>query len=378
MSIELTKGLFDFVNYPDKMLKLTKANELLNLNKERTSKVVFMYSAPKVGSTSIVSSLRLFGLDKLSIIHIHDEEMLKVLKHIENITINELILYNAYLKKEVYVINVYRSPIERKISAFFEKIGAYHFNNTDQKVNTYDVSKVIHRFNNIFPHIALGDHFLDKYNVEYPSTFDYLNKYLLVKQHNISYIGLRLKDSLSWGSILTSIFGFPICIVKDYESTNKPIKDLYNLFKANYRIPKNLLDTIMDCKYLKYYYSREELDEYYNMWLNKSTLCVKSYSQEEYKLYESITLENCHLDYVQQDHYLDEGCICKACTIKRSSVAKKLLSGININERVVHIEAKAELIERRVEQANKINLAKKVRGKDFKRAMSSIVKGGLR
>lgn len=378
MSIELTKGLFDFVNYPDKMLKLTKANELLNLNKERTSKVVFMYSAPKVGSTSIVSSLRLFGLDKLSIIHIHDEEMLKVLKHIENITINELILYNAYLKKEVYVINVYRSPIERKISAFFEKIGAYHFNNTDQKVNTYDVSKVIHRFNNIFPHIALGDHFLDKYNVEYPSTFDYLNKYLLVKQHNISYIGLRLKDSLSWDSILTSIFGFPICIVKDYESTNKPIKDLYNLFKANYRIPKNLLDTIMDCKYLKYYYSREELDEYYNMWLNKSTLCVKSYSQEEYKLYESITLENCHLDYVQQDHYLDEGCICKACTIKRSLVAKKLLSGININERVVHIEAKAELIERRVEQANKINLAKKVRGKDFKRAMSSIVKGGLR
>jgi hypothetical protein len=381
MSIELTKDPFDFVKYPDKMSALIKANELLHLNKSRTSKLVFMYSAPKVGSTSIVSSLRLFGSDKLSIIHIHDEEMLKVLKQIENITINELILYNAYLKKEVYVINVYRSPIERKISAFFEKIGAYHFNNSDQKVNTYNVSKVICRFNNIFPHIALGDHFLDKYCVECPSAFDYLNKYLLVKQHNITYIALRLKDSSSWGSILTTIFGFPICIVKDYESTNKPIKDLYKQFKANYRIPKNLLEMIMDCKYLKYYYSQEELREYINEWLNKSTTSVKTYSQEEYKLYETITLENAHLDYVQQDHYLDEGCICKACVIKRASVAKKLLSGISVDERVVHIGAKTELIEKRLEQANKINMSmpKKIRGsKDFKRTMASIVKGGVR
>ena len=150
MPTELTNEPFEFINKPDKLNALTKANELLNLNNNRSTRIVFMYSAPKVGSTSIVSSLRLFGSDKLSIIHIHDEEMLRVLKHIENITVNELIFYNAYLGKEVYVINVYRSPIERKISAFFEKIGAYHFNNIDQKVNTYNVSKVIHRFNNIF------------------------------------------------------------------------------------------------------------------------------------------------------------------------------------------------------------------------------------
>ena len=373
-------GPFDFIRYPGKLEALTHANELLNLNKNSSYKLVFMYSAPKVGSTSIVSSLRIFGSDKVNVIHIHDEEMLKVLKQIENITVNELILFNAYLKKEVYVINVYRSPIERKISAFFEKIGAYHFNNVDQKVNTYNISKVIQRFNNLFSHIGLGDHFIDKYNINYPPTFDYHNKYLLVKENNLNYIALRLKDSSEWGSILTKLFGFPICVIKDYESTNKPIKDLYNMFKIHYRIPKNLLEQVVDCKYLNYYYSKEEIANYYNEWLNKSTCEKKSYSLEEYKLYEEITIENSHLDYVQQDHYMDEGCICKACNIKRAEIACKLLSGINVCERVVHNNARTELIGKRVDQVNKINqaiqnLPKKVRGKDFKRTMSTIVKG---
>ena len=385
MTTELTNKVsteqFDFVKYPDKMKALTHANELLNLNNNHSSRIVFMYSAPKVGSTSIVSSLRLFGSNKLSIIHIHDEEMLKVLKHIENVSVNDIILYNAYLKKEVYVINVYRSPIERKISAFFEKIGSYHFNNTDQKVNTYNVSKVIHRFNNLFSHIALGDHFLDKYNIHYPATFDYLNKYLLVRENNINYIALRLKDSASWGSILSNLFGFTICVVKDYESTNKPIKELYNTFKTHYRIPKNLLEDIIKCKRLKYYYSQQELSSYYNEWLNKSTVEKQGYSLEEYKLYESIMLENAHLDYVQQEHYMDEGCICKACNIKRITISNNILRGITVTERVQHNKAKTELISKCVDQVNKINdtiqnIPKKVNGKDFKRTMSNIVKRG--
>ena len=109
----------DFINNNEKMSLLSSVNDILNINKFPHNKLIFVYSAPKVGSTSIVSSLRIFGTDKFSIIHIHDEEMLKVLGHINGITINEIILYNKHLGKDVYVIDVYRSPIERKISAFF-------------------------------------------------------------------------------------------------------------------------------------------------------------------------------------------------------------------------------------------------------------------
>ena len=308
-----------------------------------------------MGSTSIVSSLRMFCYDNYDIIHIHDEEMLRVLAHVDGITINEIILYNKFLGKNIYVIDVYRSPIERKISTFFEKIGTFHFNDTDQNVNKYNVNKIINRFNNIFPFIGLGDHFIDKYNINLPEKFDFEKKYLLVESNGVKYIKLRLKDSNVWNSILSNIFSKNICIVKDYQTSNKPIKDIYNIFNSNYKIPENLLNNIMTCKYLNYYYSTDELKNYYNEWKSKSTFNVMPYTFEQYKIYEEITIENAHIDYIQIDHYMDEGCKCKACSIKRKEISLKLLRGINVSERIFHTEAKSQLIQKRADKINRIN-----------------------
>ena len=376
-----TFDIFGSIKIPEKITKLREANSALNINNHNHNNLVFVYSAPKVGSTSIVSSLRIFGIEKLSIIHVHDEEMLRVLTNIKDVTINEIILFNKYLGKNVYVINIYRSPIERKISAYFEKIGCYHFNNNDEAVNHYNIKKIIDRFNNIFLWIGIGDHFIDKYNIRIPDKFDHINKYLMINENGINYITLRLKDSNEWGTILTNIFGFKIHIIKDYESSNKPIKDLYGSFKNYYKIPINLLNDQITDKYLKYYYSEDEIKNYYNEWLNKSTSFRESYNYEQYKLYEQITIENTHIDSIQLEHYFDEGCICKACCIKRLETISKILRGIEVKDRIVHIEAKTELIQKRVIRANKINnlinkIPKKIRGKDFKGDMTSIVSNG--
>ena len=380
IKLDDSKCIFEFIKEPEKLKLLIRANELLHINNTQHNRLLFVYSAPKVGSTSIVTSLRIFGLENIDTIHIHDEEMLQVLGHIKGITINELILFNKYLGKDVYVINIFRNPIERKISSFFEKIGSYHFNTTDQNVNKYNVEKVINRFNNIFPYIETSDHFIDKYNITIPECFNYQQKYLLVKENDITYISLRLKDSVYWGTILTNIFGFNIRIVKDYESTNKPIKDIYNLFKQNYKIPINFLDEIINCKYLKYYYSSDELKEYYNEWNLKSTSLKNSYTQDQYRVYQEITLENTCFDKIQLDHYMDEGCGCKACSLKRLEISSKIMRGIYVNAKIIHNEAKTELIQKRVERANKINEAirnipQQVRGKDFQREMTNVVKG---
>ena len=384
---EIIKNPFSFINNPEKMSLLNQVNDILHINKFPTNKLIFVYSAPKVGSTSIVSSLRLFGTDKFSVIHIHDEEMLKVLSHINGITVNEIILYNKHLGKNVYVIDVYRSPIERKISTYFEKIGAYHFNNTDENVNKYNIHRVINRFNKLIPHLANDDHFIDKYDIKIPHHFDYNNKYLLVKENGITHIKLRLKDAHIWSSILTNIFGSRICIVKDYESANKPIKDLYLSFKSVYRIPQNLLDDIMQCKYLKYFYSEIEQQEYYNQWRNLSTTNFVSYTVDQYKMYEELTLENAHIDYIQLNHYMDEGCGCKACDIKRAITTNKVVRGIPLSnaDQIKHEEAKTQLINKRVNQVNRINNAIRnlpppptKRGKNFKQDMSNIVKGNVR
>jgi len=380
----MSNSVFDFIKDVQKHNILTSANDALKIT---SNKIVFVYTPPKVGSTSIVSSLRLFGSHLFDIIHIHDENMLKVLSNIEGISVNELILFNKFLGKDVYVIDVYRSPIERKISTFFEKIGSYHFNNTEQQVNHYNITKVINRFNNIFDHLNIGDHLIDKYNIKIPEHFDWDKKYLLLEENGVKYIKLRLKDSQQWGAILTQIFGYNIHTVKDYETSNKPVKELFHLFKSHYRIPINFLNNILQCKYLNYYYSPDEKQQYYNEWLQKSCEHRDSYTKDQYKVYEEITYENAHIDYVQIDHYMDEGCMCKACGLKRAEIASKVSRGITDIERVFHKEAKTELIQKRVKRVNNINnvLISKIKTalinnnkggrKDFNNEMKNIVSG---
>ena len=372
---------FDFISNPEKMNLLNQINDRLNINKNPNKKLVFIYTPPKVGSTSIVSSLRIFGSAMFNIIHIHDEEMLRVLSNISGVTVNEIIQFNKYLGRDVYVIDVYRSPVERKISAYFEKVGVYHFNTTDEKVNTYKFDKVINRFNKLFPYIANGDHFMDVYDIPLPESFDFVNKYLLQEYNGIKYIKMRLKDSGFWSSILTNIFGLNICTVKDYESMNKPIKDLYTQFKTNYKLPSNFLSDITNCKYLNYYYSPNEIQEYIGQWTVNITNPFTPYTENEYKMYEELTIENAHLDYVQINHYMDEGCLCKACFMKRQQMATQLIHGQPVTDQVVHNEAKNELLTRRVEKVNRINTFNasirpmpKGGRKDFRNEMTNVVR----
>lgn len=346
---------FEFINNSAKLKSVIDATQRLNLHKSKHQTIIFVYSAPKVGSTSIVSSLRIFCSNTCDIIHIHDEETLKVLANITDVTVNEIILYNKYLGKNVFVIDVYRSPIERKISIFFEKIGSYHFNNIDSKVNTYNIIPVIQRFNNVFPYIGNDDHFIDKFSIPIPDEFNFKNKYVLVENNGIKYIKLRLMDANLWPQILTKLLGTPIIIVKDYESLNKPIKDLYIKFKKTYKIPNNLFETIMSCKYLNYYYSDSEKNKYRATWDLKKTDPTTTYSANEYNFYQKLCMENSHIDYIQLDHYIDEGCCCKACSIKRKTVAAKLLRGLSVDTKICHIEAKHELLVTQAGQVNKMN-----------------------
>jgi hypothetical protein len=143
--IELENN-YDFLKDPKKIELLKFANSVLNINKSKLNKIIFIYSKPKVGSTSLVTSIRIFASNIYNVIHVHDEKMLEVLSNITDLTVNEIIIYNKYIGKEVFVIDVYRSPIERKISTFFEKIDSIHFNNTCENINKYSIDRLFNRF----------------------------------------------------------------------------------------------------------------------------------------------------------------------------------------------------------------------------------------
>jgi hypothetical protein len=160
--------------------------------------------------------------------------MLSVLTGINNVTINEIIEYLNYIGKKIYVIDVYRSPIERKMSEFFEKISCYHFNNSDENISKYNIKRISDRFNKLFPHLENGDHYLEKYNISEPVLFDFDKKYTIQEINNIKYIKLRLCDSNIWANILSTIFESDIVLITDYQTKEKKIGRLYNKFKSAY------------------------------------------------------------------------------------------------------------------------------------------------
>jgi hypothetical protein len=202
--------------------------------------------------------------------------------------------------KNVYVIDVYRTPVERKISEFFEKISPYHFNNTNENISKYSIKRLYDRFNKIFPHIENYDHYFEKYNINQPIPFDFENKYTIQIINNIKYIKLRLCDSYLWSSILSKIFNIDIIIIEDYKTENKPLGELYKTFKDNYKLPCNYIEYIENNKYLNFYYNEEEKTNYINHWKNK--ICENSipYTENEFKFYINLCLENQFINDIER------------------------------------------------------------------------------
>jgi hypothetical protein len=301
--------------------------------------IIFVYTPPKVGSTSLVSSLRLSGSEKYIVLHVHDETMLSVLTGYDNphnITIMDIIHFNASLGKRVFVIDIYRTPLERKMSIFFENLACFHFNNKEENVNKYDLKKVIHRFNSLFMHIGNEDYFQEKYgftdiiNFE----FDFDKKHLKKVSENITFIKLRLQDFDEWSTILSSVLNIDMVMIRD----NKETSDLYHRFKNEYKVPMNFLEWIKDSdNHFLFYNSEEERKSYLDKW---NIMCTEpflsSFTKEEYNFYLQISNENQWQNIIQNDHYLDFGCVCYHCIVKRREIKDALKRGEQVFTRILH------------------------------------------
>ena len=342
----------------DTTIKLKHANMALGIsddfNIEKNKNIIFVYTTQKVGSTSLVSSLRLNGAGKFTVVHIHNELMIKVLYGIRDITVMEIVEYNRSLGKNVYVIDIYRSPVEQKISIFFENLNTYHFNSPIDKIKEYDIERIIKRFNELFPHIQTNDHFKNRYGITalIPETFDYNKKSTIIQNRGITFVKLRLKDSVDWRTILRDVFHFDIYIVSDYETDKKEINEVYKRFKSHYRLPINYYtDFLLGNKGLMYYYSPDEYAEYINSWKMKTDQRpFKPFTSDEYKLYCSITRDNQYMSEIHHEHYIDLGCLCNGCCRQRGLSLIKLKNGEKNIEKINHTQASEAYIRMKAKQ----------------------------
>ena len=325
----------------EKLSILKEINSKIHLNNNDITKIIFVYCPPKVGSTSLVSSLRISGASSYKVLHIHDEKMLEVLTGITGVTIQDIIEFNVFLGREVIVIDIYREPLERKMSEFFGKLASYHFNTSVEKIRTYTLERLIDRFNSIFPHLAEGDHYLEKYRdiaICPPSSFDHDRKYLVHNKEMLTYVKLRLRDSAEWASILKKALNLDVTIIKDYEREKLPLGNIYKKFKEAYKLPVNFIPVIQSDRFFTFYLSPGEQIDYLNSLRGKTGDQFKEFSRTEYNVYSLISEQNQSVVDVETQHYFDDGCTCQNCTMMRKLVLKDIQNNNQPRCRLSHAE----------------------------------------
>ena len=234
---------------------------------------VLIYCGGKCGSSTLHTTFKNNGYKSYKI---HDNSYFKYLcdrfKKDTDKTIFDVIDFNTKHDKSIYIIDSYRTPIERKISAFFQNINNY-INNCNQKT----IEEIISIFNENFLYKSEKYHSIDEvmkhYGLPIFTDFDFKNKYNIMKKDNITFIKIRFSEIAEWSDILSTIFEKKIVMYNDNLTSNKPINNLYNEFKEKYKLPEKFLNEhLINDKTFKIYNSIEEQNKYIDYWKNKVIL----------------------------------------------------------------------------------------------------------
>ena len=206
---------------------------------------VIIFCGGKCGSTSLEVSLINNGYDVIKIhsfMHskkVHKNDDLYNVKNIKD-------FFDIQINDVIYIIDSYRTPIERHICAFFQNL-------------IFHIKKPFNEFNEELP-IFKDDKFdFDK---------KYILKELIVNNNKQLYIKLRFKEINDWDKILSQIFNKDIKMSSENLSENKPYKNTYKLFKKYYKVPEEYLDAIKNRPIFNKYNSTDEINEYINFWNN--------------------------------------------------------------------------------------------------------------
>lgn len=228
---------------------------------------IFICCGGKCGGTTLANT---FYENGYKTTHLHSTKHLGNFK--SNIDIDNVFGCIDKSRKEntIYIIDVYRTPVERKISCFFQKIKLILPN-----YQTMSVHELIKFFNEkiLFSSVAekhpIND-FLIKYDAPLFKKFNFKRRYNIIKKKNIVFIKLLFSDIKDWDKILSEIFEKNITIYPTNLTEEKEINELYKLFKQEYHIPSSYLNIIKNNKEFNIHHRPYEQKKYINMWEKKS------------------------------------------------------------------------------------------------------------
>jgi hypothetical protein len=227
---------------------------------------VFIYCGGKCGSSTLDKTMLENRFDSVKL-HNNNYWQNELKNHK---TIFETINQSSLNYEKIYIIDVYRTPIERKISSFFQNINVHLPN-----YNEFSIEEMIQFFNKELIYTLEEYHSInevfDYYNIEKFNSFNFKKKYNMITRDNKIFIKLLFSDLNNWDTILSEIFGKKIFICSDNLTESKTIYELYFKFKELYKVPKRYIyrQLLNDIEF-KIYNTKDQQVKYINNWINKS------------------------------------------------------------------------------------------------------------
>jgi hypothetical protein len=234
----------------------------------------------KVGSRSVVDSLRMGGVKP--IFHVHrmipsNIERVKNGFRKRNVPpLDERIgrmLYNKISKgkRKAKIITLVREPLSRNISAFFENLHIYI--GLDKKDTDYPLKKLIDIFINEYSHeVPLQWFDLELKKATGINVFDYPfpkhKGYMTIEKNNIELLIMKLEipDVLKQRVIADFLHLDNFRLVSHNLGKDKTYSNTYQQFKQTISLSSAYINKMLSSKYATHFYGEKDISELWGKW----------------------------------------------------------------------------------------------------------------
>jgi hypothetical protein len=197
---------------------------------------VIIYAGGKTGGSTLHNTF-LHDWKFCRPIHLHQNKFFKDAQLIGNKpfkqTDNPKSIFDL-VKEEAYFIDVYRNPIDRKISSYFQNLE--HNRREFEVPNNLTIDEEVdyfqmHIFHNIENYESMSE-VMKHYRVN--DAMEYKGDYWIKRRDKFTFIKLKFDKISKWNQILSDIFGREIEIKNANLSSEKEYYPEYITFKKIY------------------------------------------------------------------------------------------------------------------------------------------------
>jgi hypothetical protein len=246
---------------------------------------VIVYSVGKVGSSSIVNTMRKHGVHE---VQPHSLQMSRRGSYfvLPQFTYAEKVYFRfkswllrcktalylfAQSQKEIKIISLYREPISRNISAFFEQ---YQYV-LAKDINDYETEDLINEFwkhaNHDAPLIWFDEEINKTFNInvfDYP--FDKHKGYIVIKKGNVKLLLLTMEKMNDLEHEIGDFLNIDdFKLAKTNRAEKKAYSAVYKDFKNDLIIDSAYMDKLYESKSVKYFYTAEKIASFKQKWTLK-------------------------------------------------------------------------------------------------------------